>query len=356
METEENRKRKKTEKNGRKREKSEATQFRRPILWNPEVKKAILGATLGIPGHSRSNSRNGTHDLIYVKALFSEQLSERLSELVGRQKFSPNSRSVFFEIGVVLARQESSARSFPAWSFSETPSGHGRPRLRVIDSRTTVQKTFFSCAPSDGEKVFEPGRPPGYPPRRPRDIPSKNFMFRLLVCSWIFELPCVGNHYLKYSWEYFGQKICIKFTFIVDNPNILGNFLLFVGQDQLGENCLTYSHIWGSQNTLGKDMRYIFGIFRPLQINHVCENSRPHGISFFWRCFIFREAEACIFGQKTTRKNRKHGKNKKHKDDWWQNLMRLNLAHFYYATFHFFEQRPEGVLAEVHERESLRKS
>ena len=27
---------------------------------------------------------------------------------------------------------------------------------------------------------------------------------------------------------------------------------MFVGQDQLGEDCLTYSHIWGSQNTLGK--------------------------------------------------------------------------------------------------------
>ena len=67
--------------------------------------KAILGATLGIPGHSRSNSRNGSHDLIYVKTLFSEQLSERLSELVGRPKFSPNSRSVFFKIGVVPEHQ-----------------------------------------------------------------------------------------------------------------------------------------------------------------------------------------------------------------------------------------------------------
>ena len=57
--------------------------------------KAILGKTLGIPGHSRSNSRNGTRDLIYLKTLFSEQLSERLSELVGRQNFSPTSRSVF---------------------------------------------------------------------------------------------------------------------------------------------------------------------------------------------------------------------------------------------------------------------
>ena len=68
--------------------------------------KAILGATLGIPGYSRSNSRNGTHDLIYVKTLFSERLSERLSELVGRQDFSPNSRSVYFKIGVAPARQK----------------------------------------------------------------------------------------------------------------------------------------------------------------------------------------------------------------------------------------------------------
>ena len=61
--------------------------------------KAILGATLGIPGHSQSNSRNGSHDLIYVKTLFSEQLSEQLSELVGRLNFSPNSQSVFFKTG-----------------------------------------------------------------------------------------------------------------------------------------------------------------------------------------------------------------------------------------------------------------
>ena len=61
--------------------------------------KAILGATLGIPGYSWSSSRNGTHDLIYVKTLFSEQLSKRLSELVGRPNFSPNSRSVFSKLG-----------------------------------------------------------------------------------------------------------------------------------------------------------------------------------------------------------------------------------------------------------------
>ena len=74
-----------------------------PILkkTRSRTEKAILGATLGIPGYSRSNSRNGSRDLIYVKTLFSEQLSERLSELVGCQNFSPNSRSVFFNIGVV---------------------------------------------------------------------------------------------------------------------------------------------------------------------------------------------------------------------------------------------------------------
>ena len=60
-----------------------------PILKKrSRSEKAILGATLGIPGHSRSNSRNGTHDLIYVKTLFSEQLSERLSELEFQPKFS----------------------------------------------------------------------------------------------------------------------------------------------------------------------------------------------------------------------------------------------------------------------------
>ena len=34
-------------------------------------------------------------------------------------------------------------------------------------------------------KVFGPGRPPGYPPGRPRDILPKNFMVSLLFpASW----------------------------------------------------------------------------------------------------------------------------------------------------------------------------
>ena len=48
--------------------------------------------------------------------------------------------------------------------------------------------------------------------------------------------------------EHFG----ITYSFVADAPNIFGNFLLFVGRDQLGENYLTCSGMWGSQNTLGK--------------------------------------------------------------------------------------------------------
>ena len=56
-------------------------------------------------GHSRSNSRNFTHNLGYVKAQFLEQLSERLSKLLAHHLFTPNSRSHFFKIGGLPARQ-----------------------------------------------------------------------------------------------------------------------------------------------------------------------------------------------------------------------------------------------------------
>ena len=88
--------------------------------------KAILGAILGIPEHSRSNSRNGTHDLIYAKTLFSEQLSERLSEVVGKQNLSPNSRSVLFRIGVVPARQRKK-QSYPKKARTRRDQG-GHPK------------------------------------------------------------------------------------------------------------------------------------------------------------------------------------------------------------------------------------
>ena len=45
----------------------------------------------------------------------------------------------------------------------------------------------------------------------------------------------------KFLGILYAEKICITYSFVVGNPNILGNFLLFVGQDQLGENYFTDS-------------------------------------------------------------------------------------------------------------------
>ena len=42
------------------------------------------------------------------------------------------------------------------------------------------------------------------------------------------------------------QNIMLNIFLYVDNPKILGNFLLSVGQDQLGENYIAYSRVWGS--------------------------------------------------------------------------------------------------------------
>ena len=42
----------------------------------------------------------------------------------------------------------------------------------------------------------------------------------------------------------YATTVCITYSFVVHNPSVLGNFLLFVGQDQLGENDPTYSQIW----------------------------------------------------------------------------------------------------------------
>ena len=96
---------------------------------------------------------------------------------------------------------------------------------------------------------------------------------------WSGEYRAVGNYYLRYTWEYFMRKNMHNIFLYCGQPEYFRQFLLFVGQDQLGEDYLTYCHIWGSQNTLGKNMHYIFRIFRPLQINHVCDNFHPHGIA-----------------------------------------------------------------------------
>ena len=44
------------------------------------------------------------------------------------------------------------------------------------------------------------------------------------------------------------RKECIIYYFVMEAPNILGNFLLLAEQHQLGENYLTYSDIWGPRN------------------------------------------------------------------------------------------------------------
>ena len=101
------------------------SKIQKPVRDHPNFEKersrsekAILGATLETPGYSRSYSRSGSHDLIYVKALFSEQLSERLSELVGRQDLNTASLSqkdsaVFFKFfwNIFLFRGGSSSKT-----------------------------------------------------------------------------------------------------------------------------------------------------------------------------------------------------------------------------------------------------
>ena len=66
----------------------------------------------------------------------------------------------------------------------------------------------------------------------------------------------VGSYYLKHSWEDFMQKQK-RYSFIVDTPNILGNFLIFVGQHQLAEKYLIFRPLWSQTN--------------------VYQNFRPHG-------------------------------------------------------------------------------
>ena len=75
-------------------ETSETTPFQRKICSRSD--KASLGATLGIPGHSRSNSRNCTHNLAHAKTKFWEQFSVQLPELVGCQSFSAQILGGFF--------------------------------------------------------------------------------------------------------------------------------------------------------------------------------------------------------------------------------------------------------------------
>ena len=99
--------------------------------------------------------------------------------------------------------------------------------------------------------VFVPREHPPKPPFGKTTLLSSPVLRGVLhpvgneACRWKL-LPEVSKGIIS-------GKICLRYPFIADNPNILGNFLLFVGQDQLGENYQTYSHNWGLQNTLGKN-------------------------------------------------------------------------------------------------------
>ena len=75
---------------------------------------------------------------------------------------------------------------------------------------------------------------------RPRHLPEE----------WLFKESRTPLEIMTWSipGNTLREKTCITYSFIMDNPNSLGNFMLFVGQDQLEENYLTYSHIWVSQN------------------------------------------------------------------------------------------------------------
>ena len=126
------------------------------------------------------------------------------------------------------------------WSWMSAPSSQGLLR----------KTTLFSCAPSETfVKVFGPGRPPGYPPRRPRDIPPKNFslwadfpdppilaFFVFLVFFLFCNFPCLFVHFSSLFQE---SKPCpsipcffsvlprknLKFTkdyISLPNPQILG--------------------------------------------------------------------------------------------------------------------------------------
>ena len=60
------------------------------------------------------------------------------------------------------------------------------------------------------------------------------------------------------------QRVGITYIFLVEAPKSQV-FLLFVGQDQLGENDITYSGFGGSQSTLGSSALHIQAIRAPLQ-------------------------------------------------------------------------------------------
>ena len=74
-------------------------------------------------------------------------------------------------------------------------------------------------------------------------------------------------------------KKCVTHSCILGAPNTLGNFL-FAEKHRVGENLPNIFRYLGVPEYFKK--HYIFGMFRPLRINHVCGTFRPHGIISPW--------------------------------------------------------------------------
>ena len=85
----------------------------RPTLKPPFAELQILGTTLGVQGHSRSNSLNCTRNLSRAKCMLPNSQSNFWSNLVNSELVGipkpklqpPNSRSVLLKTEAVPARQ-----------------------------------------------------------------------------------------------------------------------------------------------------------------------------------------------------------------------------------------------------------
>ena len=86
-------------------------------------------------------------------------------------------------LGAILLknRERKFSPNFFWLKFKKPPWDHGRPRLRVKDVPTDM---FFCLQEFRGpDRSFCPGRSPGYPRGRPRDIRPQNLLFGLLIHS-----------------------------------------------------------------------------------------------------------------------------------------------------------------------------
>ena len=101
--------------------------------------------------------------------------------------------------------------------------------------RTSIARSFGSLKSERAYPALEHTHETGHVSEEGEKDPHPKDKFRTRAGPGGPSVPLrpkitmpLENYYLKYSWEYFMQKICITYSFIVDTPNILGNFLVFV--------------------------------------------------------------------------------------------------------------------------------